>query len=77
MSKSSRDICGGCLQAPVRAPGQFYCQKCQNEKDTASARSRRAELKALRAEVADLRKRLSESELELSSERERSQYFPD
>lgn len=57
--KSTRDTCGGCKEAPVRAPGQFYCQKCQNEKDTASARSRRAELKALRALVKELRAQLA------------------
>jgi hypothetical protein len=53
-----RNVCGGCREKPVRAPGQWYCQACQSAKDNASAKARRAELKALREECARLRELL-------------------
>ena len=51
-----RLVCG--CGEPVRATGQFYCRRCQREKDDASAKRRRAELKRLRVEVKELRKAL-------------------
>ena len=52
--------CAACGSRPSRSPVQAYCKPCAAEKDLASARARRAYLKALREEVAFLRYQVRE-----------------
>ena len=51
-------LCADCKVCPPRSQAQAYCKACANERDKASAMARRAELKALREEVAFLRYQL-------------------
>lgn len=48
-------VCGQCGEAPPRAPGQYYCRRCQRARDRVSEKARRAELRRLRVEVKELR----------------------
>jgi hypothetical protein len=52
--------CAACGSRPSRSPVQAYCKPCAAEKDLASARARRQELKDLRIECARLKALLLE-----------------
>ena len=55
MEQEEIRLCAACGEKPARGPGQGYCRACASAKDKASARARRAELKALREEIIALR----------------------
>jgi len=51
--------CSACREAPARVHG-WYCMPCQRSADNRNARNRREELRRLRVEVLELRRRLAE-----------------